>query len=514
MTILEKIHENAINQPDHLAYRYLYLETISGVQQLKEQHMTWGELDEGSSRLAYAIDSRLKTAAPIIVYGHKTPEMLLCFIACAKTGRAYVPIDRSVPTARVREIIRSVDPEMILAIEPLEIEKTNVLQFDEIKRLSTCNDIIESGKWIRASDIFYIIFTSGSTGTPKGVQITRNCLDNFIQWGITLCKYRQRANFINQAPFSFDLSVMDLYLSLYLGGTEIALDKDLLQNTGMLMEAFQMSNADVWVSTPSFAAVCLAERVFSQKVLPQLKTFLFCGETLPNRTVERLQNAFPSANIYNTYGPTESTVAVTSVLVDNETNQKCRPLPVGKAKPGTEIVILDSAGNRVEDNEKGEIAIIGDTVGAGYWKDPEKTSIAFSDCQIDSVASRMYRTGDKGYLLDGMLYYCGRLDRQIKLHGYRIELDDIENNIEKLPNINRAAVLPVYRDNGEVRSITAYVEAIGHDKMGFEEEQKLRLRLKEYLPDYMIPKKIVFAGKLPMTQNGKIDRKALAELKI
>ena len=203
--------------------------------------------------------------------------------------------------------------------------------------------------------------------------------------------------------------------------------------------------------------------------------------------------------------------AVTDVLVTPEINALMNPLPVGKEKPGTWIYIMDENGNLLSDGSKGEIVIAGDSVSIGYWNRPELTQKAFSTCVVDGKEYRLYHTGDKGYKENGQLYYCGRIDLQIKLHGYRIEIEDIESNLMKLDCIQKVAVMPVYRGE-QVRSLTAYIVPKEPVLDEFEAVQQIRRRLKEYVPEYMIPKKICFLEKIPMTNNGKVDRRALEGL--
>lgn len=437
--------------------------------------------------------------------------MLVCFLACVKSGRAYCPVDVSVPLNRVDAIIRAVEPEMVLAVEPLDISGIPALGRREMETaVSQEPKPLDPSYSVGPEDVFYIIFTSGSTGTPKGVQITRDCLDHFIQWGVTLGQGLDDGKhrvFLNQAPFSFDLSVMDLYLSLYTGGRLFALSREVQGDMGTLLEALGQSEAEVWVSTPSFADVCLSDKKFRDALLPRLGLFLFCGETLTNRTADRLAEAFPKAEIVNTYGPTESTVAVTQVRITPEWRQTAS-LPVGEEKPGTWIFIQDGQGNDLPDGEAGEIVIAGDSVSIGYWRSPELTAQAFGVREIDGRSWRAYRTGDTGVKRNGQLYYQGRIDFQVKLHGYRIELGDIEKNLLKLDGVTGAAVTPVSRD-GKVKSLTAFVVAERRSADEFAEGQRLRRELKALVPEYMVPRKFVFLDKLPMTNNGKVDRRAL-----
>ncbi len=318
--------------------------------------------------------------------------------------------------------------------------------------------------------------------------------------------------FLNQAPFSFDLSVFDLYLAFYTGGTLYSLSREVQNNLNYLYAAFEASDINVWVSTPSFADVALSDKKFSEEILKKLKLFLFCGETLNNRTVKRLLRAFPNTDIINTYGPTESTVAVTSISITEEVNNEYVPLPVGKAKPGTKIIIMDERGNSLPDGESGEIVIVGDTVSIGYWRNELKTQEAFSVYKSEGKEYRLYHTHDKGHINSGLLYYEGRLDLQIKLRGYRIEIADIENNMMKLDEVQKGVVVPNYRNN-EVKSLTAYIVSNESYEDEFKAKQCVKLKLREFLPDYMIPKKIIFVESIPMTNNGKVDRKMLGGLK-
>lgn len=511
MSILESITANAANHPERLAYVYNTL--------AQQTALTWAELEDYSNRLGSHIVGIAQSKTPVVVYGHKDPLMIASFIACSKSGRAYCPVDISVPQGRLQDIVHEVNPDIILAIDelpPVDTGAAVVVTKDEAARIATTGSIVDlTPHWIGADDVYYIIFTSGSTGKPKGVQITRDCLDNFIAWGTSLCTNASAEGytFINQAPFSFDLSVMDLYLSLSCGGTEFALSKPLLESMSTLFERLKSSNATIWVSTPSFVEMCLADPSFNESLLPGMRTFLFCGETLTNRTAERLIEGFPKAEVYNTYGPTESTVAVTGVLVTPEVSQTYAPLPVGVAKPGTHIRIVDEQGNDAEPGEKGEIVIVGDSVSVGYFHDEERTAKAFSIYEMDGATYRSYRTGDEGYLKDGLLFYSGRIDLQIKLHGYRIELEDIEANIANLPGVERVAVLPIRKPDGTIRSLTAFlVMGSPASSFGRQDIKDLRNLLAESIPSYMIPKRIRIVDDLPVTNNGKVDRKKLATL--
>lgn len=504
MNILYEINQTAVRFPDRAAM-------ISG-----EERLSYGDLWKYSDLLAAALQRLCKDdRTPIPVFGHKSPLMLICFLACVKSGRGYCPVDVSVPWSRTMQIIESIQPPFVLACEDPEDSSSTVsfIRKEEIQYLMQEEYPEEQLQLspVSGEDLFYMIFTSGSTGNPKGVQITSDCLNHYLEWSVglgTSKKDKEGHIFLNQAPFSFDLSVMDLYTCLACGGTLYPLTKSQQSDFRLLLPALAASRASVWVSTPSFADMCLRDPNFDSSLLPQISLFLFCGETLTNRTAQKLAGRFPDAVIMNTYGPTESTVAVTEVQVTPELTETEIPLPVGRPKPGTWIEIHSPEGARLTDGERGEIVILGNTVSPGYFRRPDLSEPVFFTVSKSGNTVRGYRTGDEGYIKDGMLYYCGRIDLQIKLHGYRIELGDIESNLLKLPGIKNAAAVANMRD-GKAKSITAFLvkEDVPEDE--FAESLRIRQDLKEYLPDYMIPKKVVFLDQLPMTANGKADRKAL-----
>ncbi|MBQ6143112.1 MAG: D-alanine--poly(phosphoribitol) ligase subunit DltA [Clostridia bacterium] len=506
MGILEKIKIYSENNKDKIA---IYSENS------KNKSITYQELWDFSDRLAFYIQNKFKdNKSPIVVYGHKDPFMIVCFLACVKSGRAYCPVDISVPDERVKDIISETKSPVIFALEKLNFSPENAVSFEEIESIiKSENNKISESCYVKNDDVFYIIFTSGSTGKPKGVQITLDCLNNFLKWSSFLGgENLENKNYvyINQAPFSFDLSVMDLYTSLYTGGTLWCLEKKVQMDYNLLIESLKKSGVNVWVSTPSFANLCLALDDFNAENIPDLKLFLFCGETLPNLTAKLLLERFPKAKVINTYGPTESTVAMTEIDVTPEVLDKYSPLPVGKPKNGTHVFIMDEKGSDLPEGEKGEIVIVGDTVSVGYFKRPDITKKSFGTKNVNGKTYRLYRTGDEGYFKDGQLFYCGRIDLQIKLHGYRIELEDIENNLMKIKGIKNAVVIPVKKD-GIIDSLTAFVAADYKIESSLKAAISLKKELSEFLPPYMVPKKIIFKDKIPMTNNGKVNRKKLME---
>lgn len=467
------------------------------------------QLARDSDRIAaYLTETLGEDKTPVVVYGHKSPFMLAAFIGCVKSGRCYVPVDEYTPATRVEQIINKVAPKCIFNLSERPLQGAVDMEgFSEIIEADAPEMDVDIQ--LEAEDLYYIIFTSGSTGEPKGVTIPYRCLDHFVNWALSLVDHREGLVFLNQAPFSFDLSVMDLYMSLGSGGCLHALDKDTQSDYKELYLSLSRSNANVWVSTPSFVDLCLADRQFNQELMPKLEVFLFCGEILSPKTAKRLMDRFPRAKVINTYGPTESTVAVTSVKISPEMAAAGEVLPIGRPKPGTILAFLDEEGNF---SDSGEILILGDTVSAGYFKEPEKTSQVFKEYDIDGKRLPGYHTGDLGYIKEGLYYCSGRTDNQIKLHGYRIELGDVEANLLRLPEVRACAVLPVY-GSGKVQRLVAYVVTGEEVPDPLEKAAELREALAAFVNGYMIPQRFVFLDELPRTNNGKVDRKALSELK-
>ncbi len=435
--------------------------------------------------------------SPVIVLGHKEPEMLAGFLGAVGAGHPYIPLDDSLPAHRVEKIVAASGAAVLLT--PMEIA---ALPSSDGQKLRAP----------RAEAPFYVIFTSGSAGEPKGVLITAGCLDAFLGW--TLAEHPFVAGgevFLNQAPFSFDLSVMDLYLSLSTGGTLYSMTRREVADFKSLYRALDASGVSVWVSTPSFAQLCLVERSFAAARLPTLRHFLFCGETLLPETAGRLLDRFPEAEVWNTYGPTEATVATTSVRVTREIIARAGPLPIGVPRPGTSMYLLDECGNIPPEGERGEMIIAGPNVSPGYLGRPDLTAKAFFD---EADGRRAYRTGDWGRWRDGMLYFEGRQDGQIKLHGYRIELADIEANFLALPGVRDCAVVPVNR-HGAVQFLAAFIVPGGacpdDPAAAAALADGFRASLGNRLPAYMLPRKILLRPFLPLTANGKADRRQLAE---
>jgi D-alanine--poly(phosphoribitol) ligase subunit 1 len=480
---------NLVEQIDHWAAVAPHaIAHISG-----DRSLTYAELRRRSDALASYLTERFRdNRSPIAVLGHREPEILIAFLGAVKSGRPYVPIDSTLPQQRIDKIVATSRATALLSAE-------DVAQF-------SAHGVRSDTRPVEKDAPFYILFTSGSTGEPKGVIITLACLEHFISWMLAEQLFTERAEvFLNQAPFSFDLSVMDLYCSLATGGTLFSISRDLIENPKQLYRALSISGLTSWVSTPSFAQMCLVEDTFAEPMLPRVRRFLFCGETLTPQTAAQLLARFPQAQVWNMYGPTEATVATTSSRIDAAILEQYSPLPVGRAMPGTQIVVIDENGQELPANERGEIIIAGPNVSPGYIGRPDLTARAFFEYR----GLRAYKTGDRGQFRNGLLFFEGRIDEQIKLNGYRIELGDVETNLRKLATVRDAIVIPVIK-NGAAQSLTAFIMLKARNETSdFKLARNLRSQLGELLPAYMWPRKFVFLDTFPMTANGKVDRVAL-----
>ena len=502
MKMLDTIKNFSHTHPDTLAY-------ISPTDEI-----TYGELWRQSEQIAaFLLKQNHDNQLPVLVYGHMDTSMLGSFLGCVKAGFSYIPVDTSIPSERVLKIITSSQAELVINTSLQELVLDNIevfiVNYDKILAEQVSDVPIDPSNWVYGDENFYIIYTSGSTGNPKGVQISANNLQSFVDWMVEDFPINGNLRFLNQAPFSFDLSVMDLYPALASGGTIFAITKEMIAKPKLLFEALEKSETEVWTSTPSFVQMCLMDPTFKEELLPELKVFLFCGEILPVSICRQLRERFPKARIFNTYGPTEATVAVTSIEVTDEILETYPNLPIGKSKGDTRIILVDEKGLAAKHGEKGEMIIAGPGVSKGYLGQQGLTEKSFYHYE----GQQAYRTGDAAYLgPDDMIFYKGRMDFQIKLHGYRIELEEIEFHIANCKFVKFAAVIPVSHSD----KIEYLLAAIIPGSHNFEKEYQLtsaiKKELSEVIPAYMVPRKFSYYEELPMTPNGKMDRKKFKEM--
>lgn len=509
--ILNSVRKTALENPGAPIHR------MAGAREV-----TYGQAWDMAGRIAGKLREKTSGREPVMVYGHKSSLMVVSFLACLRAGHAFVPIDSELPSSRVVDIARQLDFPPIICAEQAPCDLLEAMPANRF--LSAADAANEDGfvedepedLWVSGEETHYIIFTSGSTGVPKGIEITANNIERFAAWMKTFPVVREGgAVFLDQAPYSFDLSEYQVVGALVTGGCLHAVSAETTHDYGLLFSDLRGSQVDVWISTPSFADMCLVDPSFSQDILPHARLFLFCGETLHHRTARALRQRFDRALVVNTYGPTESTVAVTYAEIGEADLNSEDPLTVGSARPGTELRIIDpETGERKPAGESGEIVIVGDTVAKGYYRSPDKTAAAFFAAHLsDETPVRGYRTGDQGSLDErGNLRFEGRLDHLVKMNGFRIELGDIECNLMSLEGVEQAAVIPVIR-NDQIRSLKAFVVMNSACELdGLELAQDLKARLAGRIPAYMVPRAVCRLQSMPLTPNAKIDRRALAAM--
>ncbi len=479
--------------------------------------LTYGELDKRSDALATHLLGLSEAPAAVALLGHKEPDMLVGMIASMKAGLAYSPLDSSLPKSRVMGIMEQLGNPYVLEVGQHGLESSDVESLDFVTRAELdriCDaqvDSVSQEHWISGEDTHYILFTSGSTGTPKGVVIPARAIDCTYRYFSRFNPQGEGLVFFNRAHFSFDLSLFDIAMALPFGHTLFALEAEAEESLKLTFEALHKADVNVWVSSPSFLNLCQADPSFNTELLPNLQSIVVCGETLHVATAQGVLERFAGAKLYNTYGPTETQAAVTDVEITSEHVESGRPLPIGTISPFNELRIENPETHElVADGTHGEIVICGQTVGTGYFGRPDLTEKAFGTLVNEQGEETLYyRTGDEGYIdEDGVLQYIGRYDFQVKINGFRIELQEIEETLIKYPEIKAVCVVPVERKGIPV-ALAAHVSLSEGVEGTRDLTKELKERLRETLTSYMIPRTIKYWDELPSNANGKIDRKAL-----
>ena len=497
--MIETIEHFAQTQPDFPVYNVL------------GQVHTYGDLKTDSDALAAKIDSLgLAPKSPVVVYGGQEYEMLATFVALTKAGHAYIPIDSHSALERVTAILEVAEPSLIIAITDFPLADTDaaILSLEEVRAAYAEKTAYEMSHPVKGDDNYYIIFTSGTTGKPKGVQISHDNLLSFTNWMITDEEFSTPSR--PQPPYSFDLSVMYWAPTLALGGTLYALPSSLTQDFKQLFEAILSLPVAIWTSTPSFADMAMLSEDFNSQKMPGITHFYFDGEELTVKTAQKLRERFPEARIINAYGPTEATVALSAVAITDEMLATLKRLPIGYTKEDSPTFVIDANGQKLPNGQQGEIIVCGPAVSKGYLNNPEKTAEAFFEFE----GLPAYHTGDVGTMTDeGLLLYGGRMDFQIKFNGYRIELEDVSQNLNKSKYIEAAVAVPRYNKDHKVQNLLAYVILKDGVAEQFDREIDITKAIKEDLQDimmsYMMPSKFLYRESLPLTPNGKIDIKGL-----
>ena len=431
---------------------------------------------------------------PVLIWGHKDRRMLIGYWAALLSGRPVVPVEPGLPRERLSRIAALCGADVVLLAEEAD---EDVLPGD-IATLAIPLEACGLGPRRLTpvapadGDTAYILFSSGTTGEPKGIAVTYANLADFIVWMRQLSDdFGPIGGVTGNVRFCFDVSLFEMWLAWINGSAITALDHRDVWNTAKYIARYGTNGITTWVSTPALAAHWLKDHRFCADSLPGLREMVFCGEVLPKSVVRALWDRFPDLRILNTYGPTECTVAVSSIEITPAHLAAQAELPIGAPRPGTAMHLAPA-----EDGGE-EIVVTGQSVGAGYLGAPDKQARAFP-------APATYRTGDRGRLgEDGLWYFGGRRDREIKLNGYRIDLEAIETTIRGLAGSHEVVVSV----SGNGRALQACV--IG--PADAETLRDLSIRTAALLPDYMTPRFWSAFETPPLTASSKLDRTALAQ---
>ncbi|CAN5504243.1 D-alanine--poly(phosphoribitol) ligase subunit DltA [soil metagenome] len=468
-----------------------------------DNDISWDELKTKVEQLSAEFKKlAIPAGHPVIIYGHKEYLFPVAILACIHSGVPYIPIDKIYPIDRIKKIIDKTGSQIVIncGFEQLKINTAINIDATLAATINYTPDYTNRTYENATEPLQYIMFTSGSTGEPKGVQITKKSIITFIDWALADFGFGEEDVFMNQAPFTFDVSLCDILNAFALGGTVVLNSTEIVKDQQAFLNRIAKYKCTIFTSTPSFVFLFLRHPGFCSEQLPSLNTFLFMGEELPNRTCGVLKTKFPTAKLLNAYGPTEATIVTTLVEITKDVLQQHPSLPIGYPMPASELLIhkINS------DDKEGELIIVGDHVSIGYFKNEEHNREKF----FIHNGKRAFKTGDLAYYENGMIFYLGRNDDQVKMHGFRIELNEISNVICKHELVSEAVTVPLKRNN-EVKKIVSFL--ILKPGVATEIKNELTPFLEKQLPYYMIPADFIVVSEFPHSTSHKIDKNKLIE---
>ncbi|MDB6038372.1 MAG: hypothetical protein JWM99_2213, partial [Verrucomicrobiales bacterium] len=494
------------------------LETPQAIAlQFADRSMTYGELDRRSSVFAsYLQGLGVKADDLVAICMQRSLDMMVGLLGILKAGGAYVPLDPTYPAERLTFMLKDSHAAVIVTQTHLR-ERVAVWVADS--RNGSQRTIVEvDGHWPEIEQVAgsrgslerrntpqnlaYVIYTSGSTGNPKGVMIPHRALTNFLTSMAHEPGLRREDRFLAVTTLSFDIAGLELFLPLVQGAQCYLCAADQTNDATRLRAVIHQSRPTVMQATPSTWRMLLHGGWRNEE-----RVKILCGgEALP----EDLARSFTDGRMdaWNMYGPTETTIW--STLQRIEANV---PIGIGRPIANTRVYILDRFGNPAPVGVSGELLIAGDGLASGYLNRPELTAERFIELP-ELPGERLYKTGDLVcWRDDGTIKYLERVDHQVKIRGHRIELEEIESQLNRLPVVEKAVVV-VREHPGLKQLICYYVPSRDAAVRVSNLERVLAPQLKAHLPDYMLPAFFIPLGELPLTPNGKIDRKNLAARKI
>jgi amino acid adenylation domain-containing protein/thioester reductase-like protein len=496
--IHQLFEEQTAKQPNAVALVY------------RDQAMTYHELDTMANQLAhYLIAQGIQPDMPVGLHLERSADMVIGILAILKAGGCYVPIDTNYPLQRINYLINSSNIQLLLTQQSLA-----KVVFDNAALVILCLD----SEWHKLEEhlvsapenstnpdnLAYINYTSGSTGLPKGVAIPHRAVARLAKNNRYL-KLRPIKNLLHASSISFDAATFEIWAALLNGAKLVIYPQPTLSPTG-IENIIREQNIDTMFLTTSLFHMLVDEQPSTMRTVPFVITG---GETLSTEHIKRAQKHCPKTLFVNVYGPTENTTFTTFEAIDKTTVDNLKAVSIGRPISNTTTYILDSHCNPVPIGVVGELYIGGDGLARNYMHRPALTAEKFIPNPFSKEpGQRLYKSGDLArYQENGSIDFCGRIDNQIKIRGFRIEIGEIETVIDAQPYISEAVVIAHSRDkSGSNHFLTSYVVAPHGSSINIEQ---LRGDLKSVLPNYMIPSIFIPLDKLPINNNGKVDRKAL-----
>lgn len=450
---------------------------------------------------------------PIAVLLPKRVQALLIYHGITYSGNIYVPIDINQPVNRIEKILQTLDAELIIVNDKTEQllsekYKDKLINFSRLEEYNVDDDLLDGIVFQQIStDPLYILFTSGSTGEPKGVVINHQSVIDYINWIQNTYSYSSEDTIANQVPFYFDVSVTDIYMTLNIGCSLYIIPERFFAFAGKLLQELEDKAISIIFWVPSVLISIANSGLLETFAYKGLKKILFAGEVMPNKQLNIWRKYIPDALYSNLYGPTEVTVIALYYIVNRNFNDD-EMLPMGYACSNIDAFLIDDTNQLIEKNminTKGELCIRGISLSSGYYNNIEKTNAVFIQNPLNtSYPEMIYKTGDLAYYNEyGELVYVCRKDYQIKHNGYRIELGEIDTAASTIDGIYNACSL--YDESAQ--KIWLFYSAA--NEMYVDEIKKILLK---YIPRYALPSYYYFIENMPLTPNGKIDRKYLTSI--
>lgn len=475
-----------------------------------ERTLSYEELNRKSTALAkYLQQQGVQSETLVAVCVERSLDMIVALLGIMKAGGAYVPLDPQFPQERLTYMLRDCGAPFLVTqswlnnrIGFIDAQYINLdRQWDEIEQAAKS---VEPLKCLAGlENLAYVIYTSGSTGKPKGVTIEHRALTNFLCGMADQIGKQFVADFLAVTTYSFDIAALELFLPLIQGGRCTICDRDRLKDVEAIKAEIRRSKPTIMQATPSFWTMLLQSGWKNDENLK-----ILCGGEMLN---DSLRSMFASigCEVWNLYGPTETTIW--SMLAKIQPGDS---VTIGKPIANTRVYILDAHDQLAPMGVPGELCIAGAGLARGYWNQPELTALRFIDHPLEANnGSKLYRTGDLCCCLpNGTLQHLGRLDLQVKIRGFRIELEEVERELSRHPAVAECVV--VAKERQGVQSLIGYYVPRQSDENNLLQDFDLIAHLKQRLPDYAIPTAFISLDRIPLTANGKVDRKSLANQEV